>query len=327
MLIADVWNSAIEKKDKPIQARSRVFASEIGGSMIDRYLKMKAEPYTNPPNSRSMRKFMSGDIWEWIIKTVLIRCGIPFEEQNSVKLEYPNLLPISGRIDFIVGGQIDYAKAKERLIEEDIPEFMKVPVEAIIKSFEETYPDGNLPKKIIEVKSVGSFVFEDLLSKDNPKTHHMYQACVYHLVKKIPTDIVYVCRDDCRLLQYSIDRIAPELEKEIIKDLELITKYHNEDIEPAKEELIIWDKDVKKFKTNWKVQYSCYLSKLYSYTNEEGIVKPIDQPDTYQDYFSPKVSSWNRVVKRLVEGKELTKSNEQYIEEIKTYGFDIKNLI
>ncbi len=66
--IANIWNSAIERKDRPIEARQRLFASELGGSMIDRWHKLKGTPYTNPPNSRSMRKFMAGDIWEWIIK-------------------------------------------------------------------------------------------------------------------------------------------------------------------------------------------------------------------------------------------------------------------
>ncbi len=82
--IMDTWNNALERNEKVIEPRERLWASELGGSMIDRYYKLRGTPYTNPPNSRSMRKFMAGDIWEWIIKTVLIKAGIPFEQQKRV---------------------------------------------------------------------------------------------------------------------------------------------------------------------------------------------------------------------------------------------------
>jgi len=320
--ISNIWNSAIERTDRPIEPRARLYASELGGSMIDRWHKLKGTPYTNPPNSRSMRKFMAGDIWEWIIKTVLIKAGIPFTTQDRVLLEYPDLLPISGKLDFIAGGKIDYTEALSKLEAEDIPDFIKTPARAIIASFQACYPEG-LPQKILEIKSVGSYIFESLLAQDNPRTHHMLQASVYYLVKKIPTDIVYVCRDDCRLLQYNIDKIAPDLEKEIKKDLEQITKYWKDDIEPPKEQMILWE--LGKFKTNWKIQYSPYLTMLYTY-ELEGKEKKIETPDEYFEVFSPLVSSWNRVVTRIKDGKELTKSNLEKVDEMKRYGFELSKL-
>lgn len=323
--IMQVWNDSIERTDRPIEPRERLYASELGGSMIDRWHKLKGTPYTNPPNSRSMRKFMAGDIWEWIIKTVLIRAGIPFSTQEKVLLEYPDLLPISGRLDFIAGGSIKPVEAKKRLEAEDIPDFIKRPAMAIIDAISAKYPD-ELPKKILEIKSVGSYIFESLLAQDNPRTHHMLQATVYHLKTGIPTDIVYVCRDDCRLLQYNIDKIASDLEGEIKKDLELITKYHKDDTEPPKEDLIIFENG--KFKTNWKVQYSPYLTMLYTY-EVDGKEKKIETPDEYFEAFSPKISSWNRVLPRIKDGKEMTKSNLEKIEEMKKSGFEniINNLI
>ena len=139
------------------------------------------------------------------------------------------------------------------------------------------------------------------------------------LAKNLPTDIVYVCRDDCRLLQYNIDKIVPQLEKEIKEDLGLLTKYHKDNQEPPKEPLIIFDSG--KFKTNWKIQYSPYLTMLYTY-EVDGKVKPIETPDEYFEAFSPLVSSWNRVLTRIKEKKEMTKSNLEKIEEIKRYGFE-----
>lgn len=316
--LATIWNLSIEKKDKPIEPRERLWASELGGSMIDRWHKLKGTQYTNPPNSRAMRKFMAGDIWEWIIKTVLIRAGIPFKSQERVELNYDGLLPITGKLDFVVGGVIDYTEALKRVEEEDMPDFIKNPVRAIIDAFSTTYPDG-LPEKILEIKSVGSFIFESILANDNPLKHHLYQASVYHLTKKIPTDIVYVCRDDCRLAQYNIDKVAPMIETEIKKDLEQITKYHKDDMEPPKEELILWEDG--KFKTNWKIQYSPYLTMLYTYTDADGKDKAIETPDEYFEAFSPLVSSWNRVIKRIKDKVPMTKSNLEKLEEMKQKGF------
>lgn len=319
--LAQVWNSAIEKKDRPINPRDHLYASELGGSMIDRFYKLKGTPYTNPPNNRSMRKFMAGDIWEWIIKTVLIRSGVPFTTQDHVELKYEGLLPITGRIDFIIGGAINYTEAINRLEAEDIPDFIKTPAKAIITALQANYPD-TIPKKVLEIKSVGSFIFESLETQDNPRTHHMLQGAVYALTTKLPTDIVYVCRDDCRLLQYSIDKIVPDLEKEIKKDLEAITKFHTDDVEPPKEELIVLENG--KFKTNWRVQYSNYLSMLYTLGD-----KKIETPDEYFEAFSPLVSSWNRVLTRIKNKDKMTPSNLEKIEEMKKYGFEsaIINLI
>jgi len=322
--IMQIWNETLERSDRTIEPRERLWASELGGSLIDRWHKLRGTPYTNPPNSRSMRKFMAGDIWEWIIKTVLVKAGLPFETQEHVRLEYDGLLPVTGRIDFIVGGEIDYENALSRLDAEDIPDFIKNAAKAIIERFRVDYPNG-LPKKIIEIKSVGSYIFEDLLAKDNPRTHHMLQAAVYRLAKGITTDIVYVCRDDCRLLQYNIDEITPYLEQEIKDDLAVITEYHKKNVEPPKEELIIWDKDLKKFKTNWKVQYSPYLSKFYE-REVEGEMKPFATPDEYYDEYTPIISSWNRVIQRVKDKKEMTKSNLEKVEEMKKKGFELSAL-
>lgn len=323
--LASIWNTTLERPEKPIEPRNRLWASELGGSMIDRFHKLKGTPYTNPPNSRSMRKFTAGNVWEWIIKTVLIRAGIPFQTQERVQLDYEGLLPVSGKIDFLIGGAINYEEALKKVEAEDMPDFIKNPAKAIIERFSTLYPNG-IPEKVLEIKSVGSFMFESILANDNPLKHHLLQASIYRITKQLPTDIVYVCRDDCRLAQYNIDDIAPTIEKEIKKDLEEITKYYKDDIEPPKEELILWEDG--KFKTNWKIQYSPYLSKFYTY-NVDGKDKVIETPDEYFEAFSPKISSWNRVITRIKNGDKMTPSNLEYIEEIKQFGFEdiISNLI
>lgn len=316
-----IWNDTLERSDRALEPRDRVYASEIGGSMIDRYLKMKAEPFTNPPNSRSMRKFMAGDIWEWIVQTVLVRAGIKFTTQDRVRVEYEGLLPISGKVDFIITGDTDFDNVT---IDENMPEFMRKLTTAIVESFK-----GKVFEKcILEVKSLGSFVFEGVLAQDNPKTPHMLQGTVYKKATGLPTHIVYVCRDDVRILQYSIDNIFEELEQEVIRDLTEITHYYRNDIEPEKEKLILWDPAGEKFSKNWKVEYSPYLSKLYFY-NKNGDDKeltPFSQPDEYYDWVAPIISGMNRVVKRIKEGKELTKSNEEWVHKMKELGYPLESL-
>jgi hypothetical protein len=314
----DIWNATIEKSDRKLVARDYVYASELGGSMIDRYLKMKGTEYTNPPNSRSMRKFMAGDVFEWIVYTILLRAGIKFKQQERAGFNEEGLLRVSGKIDFTISEE-----QGEISIDDEMPEFMQT----LIKAISEMKID--YPNNIIEIKSVGSFVFEGLLAQDNPKTHHMLQSWIYANDKKLPTSIIYICRDDMRILQYSISGIMGDLEKMVRADLKMITHYYKNDIEPPLEKLIIFENG--KFAKNWKVEYSNYLSMLYKYetTDEDGakILKSFEDPMEYYEWVQPIVNAFNRVLKRIKEGKELTKANKEQIEKMLKFGFDIKNLM
>jgi len=317
--LQDVWNAQIERNDRELKPRDYIYASELGGSMIDRYLKMKGVAYTNPPNSRSMRKFMAGDTFEWIVSTILTRAGIKFTTQDKVSVQFPNQLRISGKIDFIINPD----EQGEIAIDDEMPEFMKGLIKAIgdnIKKY---------PKKIIEVKSLGSYVFEALLAVDNPKTNHMYQGWVYGEATGLDVDIIYICRDDMRILQYSLKPIMDGLKKEVQKDVEEITKYYTQDITPEIEKLIIFENG--KFAKNWKVEYSNYLSMLYTYEtkDEEGakIIKSFEDPMEYYEWAQPIVSAFNRVIKRIEEGKELTKSNQEHIANMLKFGYDINKIV
>lgn len=320
-ILSDVWNATIERSDRELKPRDYAYASEIGGAMIDRYLKMKGEPYTNSPNSRSMRKFMAGDIWEWIVQTVLVKAGIQFTQQDRVRVCYPDLVEVSGKVDFIILGTTDFDNVK---IDDTMPEFMQRLTQAIVDKFR----GQTFEKCILEIKSLGSFVFEGLLATDNPKTNHMYQAFIYRKGTGLPTHIAYVCRDDVRLLQYSIDAIADALEVEVIKDLEEITHYYRNDIEPEKEKLILWDAVGEKFTKNWKVEYSNYLSKLYAYNKngDDAELTPFERPDEYYEWVAPQVSGLNRVIKRLKEGKEVTSSNLEWINKMADFGYPVASL-
>jgi hypothetical protein len=310
----DTWNSVLEtNNDRKIETRDYVYASELGGSMIDRYCKMNGDTPTNPPNPRSRCKFFSGDIWENVVEEVLKGAGIKFRTQDKVLVEYPNLLRISGRVDFIVEGH----NGEEYILENNKTDLLK---KTISKQAKET----KIEESILEIKSVGSYVFADLEAQDNPKTHHMLQLATYKKALNLPANIVYICRDDARVLQYSIDPIFEDLEKLIIKDLEQITYYIQNKTQPEIEPLMNFERS--KFRKNWKVEYSNFLSRFYGHTSETGEKIMFQTPMEYRDYIDPLIAAFNRVIKRIEEGKELTKSNQDHIDTMLKFGFDIKKL-
>jgi hypothetical protein len=159
--IYKIWNnSLLEREERPVEPRERLWASELGKSVVDNYLKLKGEKPTNPPNARSLRKFEAGNIWEWIVELILKRAGILQDAQRWTMYQYPGLLPVSGRLDFTAGGKPDYEKAKRELDGLMLPNVFLKAGKAIVEYLIKEFPDG-LETKVIEVKSVSSFMFDN----------------------------------------------------------------------------------------------------------------------------------------------------------------------
>src|SRR5260221_285194 len=106
--LAQLWNEVAYKDNRPLQKRDYIYASEIGAPYIDRFYKMKAIPYTNPPNNRSLRKFLAGNIWEHIVRQILVACGVYKHEEVKIDaIPYEGMLSVHGRLDFKAGGYVD----------------------------------------------------------------------------------------------------------------------------------------------------------------------------------------------------------------------------
>ena len=104
--LANVWNTSIEnREERIISSRDHLWASELGRQDADLYLKLMGETPTNPPNNRSLRKFEAGNIWEWIIKLILMRAGVYQETQKRVEFRKDGWLPVTGKLDYIAGGK------------------------------------------------------------------------------------------------------------------------------------------------------------------------------------------------------------------------------
>lgn len=118
-----VWNAGMEKADeRTYEPRDYMWASELGKLQTDTFLKMKGVVPTNPPNARSLRKFEAGNLWEWIVKIILMRAGILISTQERVKVAYPNCIEVSGKMDFYAGGKVDRTKAQNAIDELCLPE-------------------------------------------------------------------------------------------------------------------------------------------------------------------------------------------------------------
>ncbi len=314
-----IWNESLEegKPNRVLEPRQKIWASELGGSMIDRYLKMTGVQPTNPPNPRSLRKFEAGNIWEAIVGYVLRRAGILQSKQDWIQYQYPGLLPVSGKLDFMAGGKPDYEKALFTIQKEFdwLPEFISRATANIIQTLREKYPDG-LANIILEIKSCSSFMFEKYEKKEEGSPQHKLQLFHYLKCKNMPEGhIVYISKDDARMLEIGVSNPSI-IEEYYKKDIEQITYFINKSEQPPFEKFIIYNDLMGSFSANWKVGYSSYLKMLYGLENQKA----------FDDVYKPIAERWNRVLGRIAEGKDMTDNNKEALAEIEKDGFNLEEI-
>jgi len=318
---SDVWNQTLDiPEERPFVPRDYIYASELGGAFCDRYLKMYGVKMTNPPNQRSRRKFQAGNMWEWVVGMVFISAGLMKKKQIRVETKLPRLLRVSGRLDFIVGGDIDWPVAKEnvkricdslQLMDLDLPPFFFKAIDKFI----DKYYGKTLEEVVFEAKSCSSFIMEKIQKTGLPQGHHVLQIFHYIIGNELGINtgkLMYVCKDDC--ITEEFDVVNDDRFMEAYKtDIKMMTKLYNAGFDkkdptklmPAKEPLVIFEEGVWKFSKNFKVEYSSYLQYLYGY----------ETPEKYRMAWQYKISSWNRVFKRCVKGDRITDKNEDVIKE------------
>ena len=316
----EIWNKSLEegRTERILEPRQKLWASELGGSYTDRFLKMTAIPPSNPPNPRSLRKFEAGNIWEAIIGYVLSRAGILIQKQKYVTYQYPGLFPVTGKLDFIAGGNPDYDKSLAIISQEFIwlPEFISRATKNIIISLKTKYPNG-LKNIILEIKSCSSFMYELYEKRNEGSLNHKLQDFHYLKGENMPEGhIVYISKDDARIIEIGIFNPSP-LEDYYKTDIEYMTNCVKNNQQPPLEQPVVYDEMFKKFSANWKVGYSSYLTYLY---------KLKDQKE-FDDTYKPLVEKWNRVLGRIKDKKEMTANNQAVLKEIKDYSFDVDKIL
>jgi len=302
----ECWNSTLEKREeRKIEPRDRIWASELGGSMVDRYLKMTGVKPTNPPNPRSLRKFEAGNIWEWIVGLVLKRAGILLDSQGWVQFQYPGLLQVTGKLDYLAGGQPDWSKAKEEIHKFGFPDFFTRVGGAIVDYLSNKHPFG-LDETVLEIKSCSSFMFERYEATGKANPNHVLQTYHYLKAKNLPEGhIVYISKDDVRMLEIAVFNPSP-IEEIYKRDIQMMTDAVNSKQQPILEKEVEFNEVTGRFNHNWKVMYSQYLTMLYGYKDQKE----------FEDKYRPLMAKWNRVLGRCVEDKNMTQLNLDVIEGI-----------
>lgn len=325
---ASVWNKTLDNiEEKPLVPRDYIYASELGGAYCDRYLKMYGVKFSNPPNIRSKRKFQAGHLWEWIVGMVLRSSGMLKSKQVKVDTKLPRLLPVHGRLDYIVGGNIDWNAAKKNIddvkeklnfLEFDLPPFFFSAIDNFIKEC----MGKPLREVVQEMKSVSSFMMEKV-QKTGAMIHHKLQLFHYINGNELGINegkLTYICKDDCIMEEFII-RGGEELYQAYRDDIKRMTYYYNAgfntkkptELMPPRQPVIIFEEGMYRFNKNFWVEYSPYLTMLYGY----------ETPESYRMTWQSKLSSWNRVFRRCVNGDKITpKNNDVIVEAKKMFPWD-----
>lgn len=317
------WNAALENRSEhEPRERDYLWPSELGKAPIDVILRLKGIKETNPPNGRSKRKFEAGNWMEWVVSLVYSRAGILKSKQQRIEHQYPGMLRVSGKSDFLVGGIPDFEeweRLEANMRELGMPEFIFRTANEIREGLSKKYPEG-LGEKFIEVKSCSAIMF-DSMERKGWKGQASHRKQLFHYLKgaNYPRgDIVYVEKDSLRMAEVPVENPGP-VEDEYRESIETLTAYYEsskhlkeedfiemvteEGIDfpvfhwteglPPLEPLIVFSHDLGKFSKNFNVEYSGYLKLLYGF----------DQPSDYADEFQPVIGRWNRVLARLKVGQ------------------------
>jgi hypothetical protein len=302
---AQIWNESLEQSERrPLKPRKHLWASELGKAPIDTWLKMKATAPSNPFDPRSLRKFEAGHIWEWIVGLVLKRAGLFISEQDHLAHQYPGLLEVTGKLDFLAGGNPDWERARSDIQSFGLPAFVVRTTDMIIEHFKNSYPNG-IKELVLEIKSCSAFMFEHYMRNNEASSNHRLQTFHYIKASDRPEGhIVYISKDDARMLEIGV--MNPSyVEEEYKKHIAELTHYVEADEQPPLEDIIVFEGD--KFSVNWRVKYSNYLTMLYGFKNQNAV----------DETFKGQVAQWNRVLGRCVGEKKMTKANEEIIKDIK----------
>lgn len=299
--LSQVWNDLITEERKP-EKRSFIRASEIGGPFLDRYLRMKGVPITNPFDARILRVFDSGHVFEEKVVTRIFRdLGILIKNQGELKLEKKGLLPVIGHHDPMVGGNINLTKVKQmlsntwatklqkkfkkgsiewnKLEDAKTPEWEANRTLRLAQALKKAYPKGLRPL-VTEIKTVNSRAFWAKKNQD-PKTgffkgyaHHKLQLWTYLNAGNYPEGrFFYISKDDLTLMEASLYKDDKDIEAKWNDDISKMTHYYKHNIEPGAEPNIIYNDEKQKFEPNWRIRGSAYFTYITGYDNEDDWIK------------------------------------------------------
>lgn len=316
-----------DMKDMPEEFRvalvgekNYIRASELGKNYWERYQSARGVPSTNPFDARVLQVFENGKRIELGQKIVLRACGIFIDTQDE---EGISLLPatektveVRGHYDGFVGGEI---ASEDKIIEfcKSVG-FTNWEICRALKFSRTLRKAGEFEKYIAEFKSINSRVFwraDRILSE--PYIHHKLQTYFY-LKRKVEsgfTDvkearILYISKDDCVKAEFPIVYPNPELEEILRKDIEEMSYFLINNIEPPKPEQVVFrpeldlkfvrgGKEVRvkgRWEGNWEVARSPYFTALTGFSSVKEWEKAI----------SVEIVEKNKIIKKKYDDELVT---------------------
>lgn len=271
--IQDIWNEKLRVNDTEYLPRNYIRASEIGYPMLDRYYRMKGVAPTNPFSDRVLRIFDAGRLFEWLVEKVFMEAGILVETQKELTIPATDkLLEVRGHFDHKVGGNVEWGVARERVKDEQFPEWIEERALKLISELEQKYPKG-LREIIAEIKSINSMSFWAHKKRDRDGMfkgydHHKLQLFTYLTADDmVEGRLFYVSKDDLTLEEVPVFR-TPHLKEMWDADITAMSNYYLTNTEPPKEDYIVFNNETGKFESNWRVGRSNYLTKITGFEDE-----------------------------------------------------------
>ncbi len=306
--IMGLWNTMNESiAGRPAKVRDYISPSDLGKNYWERYQKMMGVPVTNPFETRVLRIFAAGDEFHHMMKNVCKALGIYKGSQDddgtwSVIQPTAKTLKTLGRYDARLGGKVNIAQVEEQCRLKGFSEFITAKTIALARDLSERHPEG-LPEMIYEFKSINSMAFwnkKDYLQEAYP--WHRLQLYSYLKANNIEQGrLLYISKDDLITMEFPIFYPDEKLEKLLQEDLERMSYYFLNKIEPPKPEEMIFDPEGKiKFsrnktpyeikgcyKLNWEVERSVYFK----------LITGLESKKEWKEKVETAVSEKNQVIK------------------------------
>jgi len=301
--IQSIWNEEVSELMRAPKERDYISFSDIGKKDYwSRYMKMTGVETTNKPSPRLMRIFQAGNEFHNLVKNVFKKAGIFINSQDELdrygNIQYTEIpatettLKQYGMYDILVGGKPDLDKALRWIEESDLSFFAKEKAEKIARLAQEKFKDG-LKKYLYEVKSINSNAF---WSKKqylyDAYSHHRHQAYGYLMGNREKEGVeearlLYISKDDLTLAEFPILLNDIKLRESYKEDVERMSYYILNKIEPPKPPYVIYDPHKKYsfqhnkikhtvrgcYTHNWEVGWSPYLTLMTGFKNEDEFIR------------------------------------------------------
>lgn len=296
--IQGVWNEAVgTQNERETTLRTAIWASELGKNYWERYQKMIGNKPKMEFAKRIKRVMFAGNVIERMCAYVLKSAGILMEDNERYELQADGLLSVTVRPDLVGGGTPSW-EAVQKSIESDpmwqfFPQLQFV-AKKLCENLQQAY-QGEIPPLVYEVKSLHSNSFWGKVKSRtimDAYPHHKLQLFAGMKAKGVREGrLLYISRDDLTMQEFPIFADDPVLNELYKKDVEQMSYYIQNQIEPPKPENIVFDPN-KKFTyvrnkekivvtgcyvPNWEVQRSLYIEELTGYKSADEFKREMEK--------------------------------------------------